>query len=165
MIFIYIYIYLYIHIMDNMYMRPSVFVCFLRHSSRHQKNDRHLIGDFLELFGQLWILSAKLPCEAAFHAMPRHRLANLLLKKTAHEINCKIYVKKKRGGNKHHFALDLKDKTYKNTPWVFDHNKETLEDHNVEIWHDLSWGIDFFHTAEMPSFNRLMRLGKLCKGW
>ena len=97
-IYIYIYIsiciYKYIHIMDNMYMRPPVFVCFLRHSSRLQKNDRHLIGDFLELFGQLWILSAKLPCEAAFHAMPRHRLANLLLKKTAHEINCKIYVKK-----------------------------------------------------------------------
>lgn len=65
--------------------------------------------------------------------------------KTEHEMKRQhANVKEKKGGTKNTFSFldlknwDLKDRIHKNTPWVFDHNKEALEDHNLESWHDPS---------------------------
>ena len=88
-----IYIYIYIHIYD-MYMHP---MHPSRHKSRHQKKNMRLIGDFLELFGQLGILSADLPREAAFHAMPGHYRLRMRKNSTWHEkAKCKCEGKKGR---------------------------------------------------------------------
>lgn len=148
-------------------------LCTLPGTKVGTKKNMRLIGDFLELFGQLGILSANLPREAAFHAMPGHYRLRMRKNRTWNEkATCKCEGKK-REEQRIHFLFWI----WKIEIWKIEFTKIHLEflittrrHWKIIIWKvdmiHLSWGIDFFHTAEMPSFNRLIRLNrKFGKSW
>lgn len=155
------------------YMICICTLCTLPGTKVGTKKNMRLIGDFLELFGQLGILSANLPREAAFHAMPGHYRLRMRKNRTWNEkATCKCEGKK-REEQRIHFLFWI----WKIEIWKIEFTKIHLEflittrrHWKIIIWKvdmiHLSWGIDFFHTAEMPSFNRLIRLNrKFGKSW
>lgn len=133
----YLCVYIYIYDMYMHPMHPS------RHKSRHQKKHaphRRLLGTLWptrDFVGQsaAW---GRLSCDAWALPAAHEKKQNMKWKG-----NMQMW-RKKKGGTKNTFSFldlknwDLKDRIHKNTPWVFDHNKEALEDHNLESWHDPS---------------------------
>ena len=147
-------------------MHPS------RHKSRHQK--KH--APHRRLLGTLWptrdfvgksAVWGRLSCDAWALPAAHEKKQNMKWKG-----NMQMW-RKKREEQRIHFLFWI----WKIEIWKIEFTKIHLEflittrrHWKIIIWKvdmiHLSWGIDFFHTAEMPSFNRLIRLNrKFGKSW
>lgn len=162
----YLCVYIYIYDMYMHPMHPS------RHKSRHQK--KH--APHRRLLGTLWPTRdfvgksaawGRLSCDAWALPAAHEKKQNMKWKG-----NMQMW-RKKREEQRIHFLFWI----WKIEIWKIEFTKIHLEflittrrHWKIIIWKvdmiHLSWGIDFFHTAEMPSFNRLIRLNrKFGKSW